>query len=77
MEWIKRLEPFWLALVVIGGLNWACIALFETNVMSEVLGTGGVLDVAYVLVGLGALMLVPVLMDRMHLGGLHRPHHGH
>ena len=40
---IKRFEPIWLALVIIGGLNWAIVALFDTNVVSKVFGTGTVL----------------------------------
>jgi uncharacterized membrane protein YuzA (DUF378 family) len=74
MEWIKRMEPLWLLLVVLGGLNWAMIALFDTNVMSEVFGTGTVLDVAYVVVGFGALMLVPGLVERLGHGGFGRSH---
>ena len=74
MEAMKRLEPFWLLLLVLGGLNWACISLFDTNVMSEIFGTGTLLDVVYVVVGFAALMMVPALMERLHNGGMHRPH---
>ncbi len=73
MEAMKRLEPFWLFLVVLGGLNWACIALFDTNVMSEIFGTGTLLDVVYIVVGFAALMLVPTLMAHAK-ADLHRPH---
>jgi len=74
MESLKRVEPFWLFLLMLGGLNWACITLFDTNVMSEIFGTGTVLDIAYLVVGFAALMMVPALMERMHFGGIHRPH---
>ncbi|HEX6390086.1 MAG TPA: DUF378 domain-containing protein [Solirubrobacteraceae bacterium] len=74
MEALKRLEPFWLLLVVLGGFNWACIALFDTNVMSEIFGTGTLLDVVYVVVGFAALMLVPMLLSHLRLGEGHRPH---
>lgn len=74
MEWMKRFEPLWLGLVVIAGLNWACVALFDTNVLAEVLGTGTALDVAYVVLGFAALMLVPMLAARLHVDHrLHRP----
>jgi len=69
MDFLKRLDPLWIALLIIGGLNWAAVALFDTNVVSEIFGTGTVTDVIYVLVGLAALMLVPKLMDGMHLKG--------
>jgi hypothetical protein len=74
MESLKRFEPVWLLLVVLGGFNWACIALFDTNVMSEIFGTGTLLDVVYVVVGFASLMLVPALIERMHISGMHRPH---
>ncbi|HEU0024186.1 MAG TPA: DUF378 domain-containing protein [Thermoleophilaceae bacterium] len=77
MEWIKRMEPLWLLLVVLGGLNWAVIALFDTNVMSEVFGSGTLLDISYVVVGFAALMMVPTLIERLEHAGLRRPHaHG-
>lgn len=68
MEVMKRLEPLWLALVLIGGLNWAMVGLFDTNVLSDVFGSGTLLDAVYAVVGFAALMLVPSLTDRMHLG---------
>ena len=77
MEWMHKLEPVWLALLVVGGLNWACIALFDTNVMSDVLGTGTILDVAYVLVGVAALMSLAPMLERARLGSHHHPHGAH
>jgi uncharacterized membrane protein YuzA (DUF378 family) len=75
MDLLKRLDPVWIALLIIGGLNWAVLALFETNVVSEVFGTGTVTDVIYVLVGVAALMFVPRLLEGMHLPGRRtRPH---
>ena len=67
MELLKRLDPLWIALLIVGGLNWAVIALFDTNVVSEVFGTGTVADVIYVLAGVAALMFVPRLLEGMHL----------
>ena len=49
MEFIKRTEPIWLALVVIGALNWGIVGLFDTNVVEEILGTGTATDVVYVI----------------------------
>jgi uncharacterized membrane protein YuzA (DUF378 family) len=74
MEFMKRLEPVWLGLVLIGALNWALIALFDFNVVEEILGTGTVTDVVYVIVGLAAVALVPRLLEGMHLGDRTRPH---
>ncbi|HYF24599.1 MAG TPA: DUF378 domain-containing protein [Baekduia sp.] len=77
MEFLKRLDPLWLALLLVGGLNWACIALFDTNVVSEIFGSGTVLDVVYVLVGVAALAYaLPRLAGELGHVGHHRarPH---
>ena len=71
MDFLKRLDPLWIALLIIGGLNWAVLALFDTNIVSEIFGTGTVTDVIYVLVGLAALMLVPQLHRRHAPEGTH------
>jgi hypothetical protein len=68
MTLMKRLEPLWLALVIIGGLNWAVLAIFDTNVVSKIFGGGTATDVVYVVVGFAALMFVPRLLEEMHLG---------
>ena len=68
MEFIKRTEPIWLALVVIGALNWGIVGLFDTNVVEEILGTGTAADVVYVIVGLAGLAMVPRLLEDLRLG---------
>jgi len=73
MDLLKRLDPLWIALLIIGGLNWAILALFDTNVVAEIFGTGTAADVMYVLVGVAALMFVPRLLEGMHVIG--RPTH--
>ena len=57
MEFMKRFEPVWLGLVLLGALNWALVALFDFNVVEEILGTGTATDVVYVIVGLAAVAL--------------------
>lgn len=75
METIKRLEPVWLFMVLVGAANWAVISLFDTNVLSEIFGTGTLTDVVYVVVGFAALTFLPKLMDEMaHFGDYVRPH---
>ena len=69
MDLIKRLDPLWIVLLIVGGLNWAILALFDTNVVAEIFGTGTAADVVYVLVGLAALMFAPRLLEGMHAGG--------
>jgi uncharacterized membrane protein YuzA (DUF378 family) len=75
MDVIKRLEPLWLALVILGGLTWAIVALFDWNLVTEIVGSGTAADVVYVLFGVGALMFVPRLFeDLRHLGDRSAPH---
>ena len=48
---------------------------FDTNVIAEVFGTGTASDVAYILVGVSALMLLPRFMsEELHMGDRARPH---
>ena len=68
MEFIKRMEPIWLALMVIGALNWGIVGLFDTNVVSEIFGTGTVTDVVYVVIGLAGLLMVPRLLEELRMG---------
>jgi len=74
METVKRFEPLALLLLIVAGLNWAIVPLFDTNVVAEVFGTGTVTDVIYVLFGVAALVCVPRLMEAFHLGRGPAPH---
>ena len=50
MEMIKRFEPVALLIMVLGALNWGMVGLFDTNVISDVFGSGTLTDVVYVIV---------------------------
>jgi uncharacterized membrane protein YuzA (DUF378 family) len=69
MEYIKRLEPLFLLLVIVVALNFAVNALFDWNAIKEIFGSGTAADVVYVLAGVGALTFIPKLMDELHLTG--------
>ena len=73
METIKRLEPIALLVMVLGALNWGMVGLFDTNVISDVFGSGTVTDAIYVIVGVCGLLYIPRLHDSLHIGG-HSPH---
>ena len=73
MDIIKRMEPVWLALVVVGALNWLLVGLFEWNLVTEIFGTGTVTDVIYVIVGFAGLMMLPRLFAELRVG-THRTH---
>lgn len=76
MEMIRRFEPVALLIVVLGALNWGMVGLFDTNVISNVLGGGTLTDIAYTVVGVCGLLYVPRLLEDSHLSE-HIPHpHG-
>jgi uncharacterized membrane protein YuzA (DUF378 family) len=68
MDLIRKLEPAALLLMMLVALNWAIDAIFGTNVINEVIGSGTARDVVYVAAGVGALMLLPRLLGELHLG---------
>lgn len=68
MELLKRFEPLALFLIMIGALNWGIVGLFEENVLAEVFGTGTLTDIVYVVIGAAALILVPRLLEELHIG---------
>lgn len=72
MEMFKRLEPFALFFLFIGALNWGILGLFEENVLAEIFGTGTLTDIVYVVIGASALVMLPKLLDELHIG--HGPH---
>jgi uncharacterized membrane protein YuzA (DUF378 family) len=67
MEMVKRFEPVALLLMVIGALNWGMVGLFDTNVISDVFGSGTLTDIVYVLVGACGLLYIPRLLDSLHI----------
>ena len=73
MEMLKRLEPVGLLLMFIGALNWGIVGITDgdTNVLSSIFGSGTLLNVVYVLVGVSALVFVPRLMEAFHIRGAH------
>jgi uncharacterized membrane protein YuzA (DUF378 family) len=73
MDVLKRTEPLWLALVVIGALNWGLVGLFEFNLVEEIFGTGTVTDIVYAIVGVSALMMLPRLFEEFRVS-THRTH---
>ena len=42
-------------LLAVGGLNWLLVGAFDMNLVENLLGTGTVTQVVYILVGLSAL----------------------
>jgi uncharacterized protein len=63
MDVIRRMEPVWLALVVVGALIWGMVGLFDFNLVEEIFGSGTAADVVYAIVGLSGLMMLPRLFE--------------
>ena len=52
MEMLHRFEPVALLVVFIGALNWGILGITgDTNVLSEIFGTGTLTDIVYVVIG--------------------------
>lgn len=66
----KRFELLALILMFVGALNWGILGLTDdTNVLAEIFGTGTLLDIVYVVIGVAALSYIPRLMEHFELGG--------
>jgi uncharacterized membrane protein YuzA (DUF378 family) len=74
MEMLRRFEPVAMLIVVLGALNWGMVGLFDTNVVTEIFGSGTLTDVIYTVVAVCGLVLVPRVLESMHLGS-HTPHY--
>jgi uncharacterized protein len=47
-----------LVLVIIGGLNWGLVGLMGLNLVDAIFGPGLISRVIYILVGIGAVLLL-------------------
>jgi uncharacterized protein len=74
MEMMKRFEFLWLTLVILGALNWLMVGLFDTNVVTEIFGSGTASDVVYVIVGIAGLAMLPRLFEDVRLAAGDRTH---
>lgn len=60
---MKALNLVTLILIIVGGLNWGLVGLFEFNLVAALFGGGSVLSrIVYILVGLSAVwQLIPLV----------------
>jgi uncharacterized protein len=70
MEMLRRFDPLVLLLLIVGALNWGILGVTggDTNVLSEIFGTGTFTDVVYAVIGVAGLLYVPRLLEAMRLG---------
>lgn len=55
---MKKLDILVAILLVVGGLNWGLVGLFDLNLVSTLFGTSIIATIVYALVGLSALYQV-------------------
>ena len=73
---MRTLNIITLALVVIGGLNWGLIGLFDFNLVAAIFGPNSVLSrVIYTLVGVSALWQIWPFMRAMEVGEISAERH--
>jgi hypothetical protein len=61
---MRRLGIFdWIALVliIIGGINWGLVGLFDFNLVTFIFGRTALTTIVYILVGLAALYSIYVI----------------
>jgi uncharacterized protein len=68
-------------LLVVGGLNWLLVGLFEFDLVAEMFGetfgtTNAASRVVYVLVGIAAIVHIPALLRSLDSGSLATGDHG-
>jgi uncharacterized membrane protein YuzA (DUF378 family) len=64
---VRYLNPLFLLLVIVGGLNWLLVGLFQFDLVAALTGsefgeTNVLSTIIYVLVGVAAIALVPTLV---------------
>lgn len=53
-------------LVLIGGLNWGLVGLFDYNLVAEIFGADSALaDIIYIVVGVSALYFIVLKLTRL------------
>ena len=64
---MRYLNPLALLLVIVGGINWLLVGLFQFDLVAALTGStfgevNPISAVIYVLVGVSAIVLLPVLV---------------
>lgn len=62
---MKALTLLALVLLVVGGLNWGLVGLFQFDLVATLLGAGSMLaNIVYILVGLSAVYVAAVVLPK-------------
>ncbi|MHA1550269.1 MAG: DUF378 domain-containing protein [Alphaproteobacteria bacterium] len=65
---MKLLTAIAMVLLLVGGLNWGLIGLFNFDIVSTLFGLGTTLSkIVYILIGLSALVCLPKVKDALDI----------
>lgn len=62
MNKLNGLDILALVLIIVGGLNWGLVGLFNYNLVEAIFGLGTITTAIYALVGLSAVYAIPMSM---------------
>jgi uncharacterized membrane protein YuzA (DUF378 family) len=73
---MKFINILTLVLVIVGGLNWGLVGLFDFDLVAAIFGGGSALSrIVYVLVGLSAVWQVAPLVSAISAGEIAAERH--
>ena len=73
---MKFVNILTLVLVIVGGLNWGLVGLFDFDLVATIFGAGSALSrIVYVLVGLSAVWQVAPLVSAISAGEIAAERH--
>jgi uncharacterized membrane protein YuzA (DUF378 family) len=55
---MKKIDVLAAVLLIIGGLNWGLVGLFDFNLVHAIFGHGAIARIVYTLVGLSAVFQI-------------------
>ena len=64
MKLIHKLHYVWAVLLIIAGLTWGIIAVFDTNIVTEVFSSSDVVKAVYIIFGVAAILYTISIADR-------------
>jgi len=66
---MKALHMVAFTLLVVGGLNWGLVALFNMNLVETIFGGMGLTNIVYILVGVSAVYIAATHMGDCRVCG--------
>ncbi|MBR6675118.1 MAG: DUF378 domain-containing protein [Alphaproteobacteria bacterium] len=64
---MKIISLIAMILVLIGGLNWGLVGLFDLNLVAALFGTTILAQIVYILVGISALWLIVTSFSKINM----------